>query len=449
MLSAAAGLFVSPAPGPVLANYGLDTLRFVKPVGIGDTIRARLTCKRKIDRNKKDANGVGQGAPRAMASTLRWSRAWQALSRTFFALDEAQKLRIPMSAGGRAWRGYFPLGGELTSNRPDWKEGLYLGTELPPDHLRVRAGVILHGPNLWPPIEDFRETVLAYMAALQSLGHALMGGIALGLGLPRALVRRARHGRPADPPADLQLPGRRCVRRRALWGVGEHTDYGLLTILCAGRRRRPARCSSRRRLAPGAADPWLLRVQHRRHARPHDARRLPLDTASRRHQRERHATGSRLPLFFDPDFRRCAHRAGAWPRSGRGRQAPVLTSSAPPRPSIRRRRQAKETQRLGERILRVHLDRAADESHRFLHRGAAGPPGIRPPKSAQQQVVGLQVRRRVDARAFELGAPDIGLDRPDHALHDPVLKFKHVLERTVEAIRPEMAGRYPRRSAGR
>ena len=61
VLSAAAGLFVSPAPGPVLANYGLDTLRFVKPVGIGDTLRARLTCKRKIDRNKKDANGQGQG----------------------------------------------------------------------------------------------------------------------------------------------------------------------------------------------------------------------------------------------------------------------------------------------------------------------------------------------------------------------------------------------------
>jgi oxepin-CoA hydrolase/3-oxo-5,6-dehydrosuberyl-CoA semialdehyde dehydrogenase len=61
VLSAAAGLFVSPAPGPVLANYGLDTLRFVKPVGIGDTIQARLTCKRKIDRRKKDAKGVGQG----------------------------------------------------------------------------------------------------------------------------------------------------------------------------------------------------------------------------------------------------------------------------------------------------------------------------------------------------------------------------------------------------
>ncbi|MFM2068582.1 MAG: hypothetical protein RLZZ584_3491 [Pseudomonadota bacterium] len=53
VLSAAAGLFVSPAPGPVLANYGLETLRFVKPVGIGDTIQARLTCKRKIDKPAK------------------------------------------------------------------------------------------------------------------------------------------------------------------------------------------------------------------------------------------------------------------------------------------------------------------------------------------------------------------------------------------------------------
>jgi oxepin-CoA hydrolase/3-oxo-5,6-dehydrosuberyl-CoA semialdehyde dehydrogenase len=61
VLSAAAGLFVSPAPGPVLANYGLENLRFVTPVAIGDTIQARLTAKRKIDRPPRDdqpAQGV-------------------------------------------------------------------------------------------------------------------------------------------------------------------------------------------------------------------------------------------------------------------------------------------------------------------------------------------------------------------------------------------------------
>lgn len=61
VLSAAAGLFVSPAPGPVLANYGLDTLRFINPVGIGDTIQARLTCKRKIDQGKQSPQGIPQG----------------------------------------------------------------------------------------------------------------------------------------------------------------------------------------------------------------------------------------------------------------------------------------------------------------------------------------------------------------------------------------------------
>jgi oxepin-CoA hydrolase/3-oxo-5,6-dehydrosuberyl-CoA semialdehyde dehydrogenase len=50
LLSFAAGLFVEPSPGPVLANYGLDTLRFFKPVVPGDTIDVRLTVKHKSPR---------------------------------------------------------------------------------------------------------------------------------------------------------------------------------------------------------------------------------------------------------------------------------------------------------------------------------------------------------------------------------------------------------------
>jgi len=60
VLSAAAGLFVDPAPGPVLANYGLEGLRFVKPVYIGDTIQARLTCKQKTVKEDRDGQ-VPQG----------------------------------------------------------------------------------------------------------------------------------------------------------------------------------------------------------------------------------------------------------------------------------------------------------------------------------------------------------------------------------------------------
>ena len=59
-------------------------------------------------------------------------------------------MRIGMARGGRAWRGYFPPGGELTSGRPDLKEGVYFGTELGPEHPRVAAGLPMHGANLWP-----------------------------------------------------------------------------------------------------------------------------------------------------------------------------------------------------------------------------------------------------------------------------------------------------------
>ena len=52
VLAFAAGLFVDPAPGPVLANYGLDRLRFTKPVKPGDSIHVVLTCKEKTPRTK-------------------------------------------------------------------------------------------------------------------------------------------------------------------------------------------------------------------------------------------------------------------------------------------------------------------------------------------------------------------------------------------------------------
>ena len=60
ILSAAAGLFVDPAPGPVLANYGLENLRFTQPVYIGDTIQAKLTCKTKTPKAPREGK-VPQG----------------------------------------------------------------------------------------------------------------------------------------------------------------------------------------------------------------------------------------------------------------------------------------------------------------------------------------------------------------------------------------------------
>ena len=97
---------------------------------------------------------VGHGVGNSLQARLEES------SREFFAQDLETKRAIRMERAGRAWRGYFPLGGELTDGRPDHKEGLYFGSELPPDHPQVARGVPLHGANLWPELSGFRETVL-------------------------------------------------------------------------------------------------------------------------------------------------------------------------------------------------------------------------------------------------------------------------------------------------
>lgn len=70
VLSAAAGLFVDPAPGPVLANYGLENLRFIKPVFPGDSIQARLTVKQKTAKETPpaDTGQPGAGIPQGVVS---------------------------------------------------------------------------------------------------------------------------------------------------------------------------------------------------------------------------------------------------------------------------------------------------------------------------------------------------------------------------------------------
>jgi isopenicillin N synthase-like dioxygenase len=99
----------------------------------------------------------------------------------------------------------------------------------------VKAGVPLHGANLTPDdavLPDFRRTVLEYIEQVTRLGHRVLDAIARSLGLapgyfasrctvdPLILFRIFLY--PSRPvPADLG----------ALYGVGEHTDYGLLTLL--------------------------------------------------------------------------------------------------------------------------------------------------------------------------------------------------------------------------
>lgn len=148
--------------------------------------------------------------------------------RTFFALPEAEKMKIAMAKGGRAWRGYFPVGGELTSGKPDKKQGLYFGEELGVDDVRVREGLPLHGANLFPEaVPELKPAVLRFMDEATRSAHAIMEGIALSLGLDAQYFRRTYTADPTLLFRVFEYP----AGDEESWGVGEHTDYGLLTLL--------------------------------------------------------------------------------------------------------------------------------------------------------------------------------------------------------------------------
>ena len=84
------------------------------------------------------------GVPRALRRALEES------ARVFFARPVEEKNLIAMREAGHAWRGYFAEGAELTSGRPDYKEGLYFGEEHSSGDPLVQRGAPMHGANQWP-----------------------------------------------------------------------------------------------------------------------------------------------------------------------------------------------------------------------------------------------------------------------------------------------------------
>src|SRR5262245_19464597 len=98
---------------------------FIPIIDIGPLMRGvedRLSVAAEIGRACRECGFfyiVGHGVDEGMQQRL------EELSRQFFAQDLATKMELRMARGGQAWRGYFPVGGELTSGQPDMKEGLY------------------------------------------------------------------------------------------------------------------------------------------------------------------------------------------------------------------------------------------------------------------------------------------------------------------------------------
>eukprot|EP01040_Poterioochromonas_malhamensis_P000877 gene877-930_t len=223
-------------------------------------------------------------------------------SKAFFHLPTETKYRIAMTSGGKAWRGYFGVGDEVTSGIPDQKEGIYFGTELSNNDPRP-----MHGANLWPEGElgqAMQEQVLTYMNEMKQLGRLLMKSISCSLGITEDYFLKQ-----FDSPTELfrifhYPPHNPDKFSSQSMGVGEHTDYGYLTILkqdpSGGLQVRSLRNASEWIEAPPIAGTFVVNLGD---ALEHNTQGLYRATPHRVLQRVNAVDGRiSMPYFFDPSF---------------------------------------------------------------------------------------------------------------------------------------------------
>ncbi len=171
---------------------------------------------------------VNHGVPSALVERVF------AESARFFALSEAEKMPVAIEHSA-CHRGWFRLGGEnldpaKQTRAGDFKEGFKIGRDLGADHPLVRAGTPLHGPNQWPDLPGWRETMQTYYDAMEALGRRLLQAFALALGL-EANYFDGWLKAPMTTLGPLHYPPQRGHITEAQLGAGAHTDYGCLTML--------------------------------------------------------------------------------------------------------------------------------------------------------------------------------------------------------------------------
>jgi isopenicillin N synthase-like dioxygenase len=151
-----------------------------------------------------------------------------AATKQFFALPLAEKMRSYIGLS-KCHRGYVPIGEEgLSQESPDLKEAFDTALDLPADDPDYLAGNPMLGPNVWPDIPGFAETVSAYYHAVLEVGRQLLWAFAVALGEdPDTFSRHA-----TKTPSQLRLmhyPHNPTAEDSQ--GVGAHSDYECFTLL--------------------------------------------------------------------------------------------------------------------------------------------------------------------------------------------------------------------------
>lgn len=165
---------------------------------------------------------TGHGIDEALFNALT------AAAKDFFDRPIAEKMRSYIG-NSMSHRGYVPEGEETSSGGDiDHKEAFNYALELPEDDPEVLSGTPLLGPNVWPDIDGFADTAMAYYHAVLDLGRKLFEVFAVALGeAPDSFLRYV-----TKAPSGLRMvhyPYDGDAHDRP--GIGSHTDYECFTLL--------------------------------------------------------------------------------------------------------------------------------------------------------------------------------------------------------------------------
>lgn len=155
---------------------------------------------------------------------------YQAAAR-FFARPEDFKQRYYIGHS-RNHRGYVPFSekGDYADEINRNYEAFDLGLDLPSDDPDFLSGNLILGPNVWPDLTGFKETVSRYFAEISSLGRLVCSALELHLGLPRGAITD-HMSKPISQLRLLHYVRENEATDHKSINMGAHTDYECLTLL--------------------------------------------------------------------------------------------------------------------------------------------------------------------------------------------------------------------------
>ena len=224
-------------------------------------------------------------------------------SERFFALPEERKAEIAIERSA-CHRGWFRVGGENLDPAKqkaggDLKEGVKIGRDLAQEHPLVQAGTPLHGPNQWPNLPGWQETMQEYYDAMEALGRELLHAFALALSVEETYFDRWLNA-PMTTLGPLHYPPQTGRVTEARLGAGAHTDYGCLTMLAqdqnGGLQVRNA--NGQWIDAPPIEDSFVVNIGDMMERWTNGVFSSTAHRVINVSGRERYS----LPFFFDPDF---------------------------------------------------------------------------------------------------------------------------------------------------